>query len=324
MGFIDTILWPLKWLIEVILVAGHTGLTAIGLDYDSGLTWVLSILLLVLIVRSAMIPLMIRQIKSMRGMMEIQPELQKINDKYKNKRDQFSQQAKQQEIMALYKQHGSSPLSGCWPMLIQMPIFFALFRVLNAANAGTAGVGLMNEDLAHSFGNSTIFGAPLSAVLSDPGGNVSVIVVAITIIVLMVGSQFFTQFQITAQNVSPQAKASPMYRQQQMMMYILPLVMAVTGFMFPIGVMTYWLLSNLWTMGQQWWTIRAMPTPGSEAAKKREERLRAAGKWETSPENPENQKKKKLEEQGIEPKPAGQRQQPVSKQRSKKKKKKKK
>lgn len=325
MDFIDTLLWPLRWVIEVILVGGHWLLTQVGLGDLGGWTWILSILLLVLIVRSAMIPLTVRQVKSMRGMMELQPELKRIQDKYKGKRDQFSQQSMQQETMALYKEHGSSPLSGCWPMLIQMPIFFALFRVLNTANSNEAGVGLMNLELAQSFSSSEIFGAPLSATLMNNGGNAAVIVTAVLIIILMVSTQFFTQFQITAQNISPAAKQSPMFKQQQMMMYLLPLVMAVSGLMFPIGVMSYWALSNIWTMGQQWVTIREMPTPGSDAAKKREERLRRQGKWETSLDNPANQKKKKgaAVAEIIEEKPQGQRQQPVSKQRAKKKKKKK-
>lgn len=316
MDIFGIILWPLRWVIEVILVAAHTGLTAIGLDFHSGWTWILSILALVLVVRSAMIPLMVKQIKSMRNMMELQPELKKIQEKYKGKRDQFSQQAMQQETMALYKRHGSSPLSGCWPMLIQMPIFFALFQVLNAANRNEAGVGLMNIELAQSFSSSEIFGARLSDVLVNADGNVSVIVLAITIIVLMVVTQFFTQFQITSQNVSQAAKESQYYRQQQMMMYILPLVMAVSGIMFPIGVMSYWMMSNIWTMGQQWWTIKNMPTPGSDAARKREERLKKQGRWDDHPDNPANKKDK--DGNPVAPAPVAQREQPMSKARAKK------
>ena len=317
MDILGAILWPIRWVIELVLVSAHTGLTALGMDFNSGWTWIVSILALVIVVRSAMIPLMVKQIKSMRGMMEIQPELKKIQDKYKGKRDQFSQQALQQETMALYKKHGSSPLSGCWPMLVQMPVFFALFNVLQTANRNEAGVGMMNLDLAKSFSSSEIFGAPLSSTITTANGNVAVIVLAITIIALMVITQFYTQFQITAQNVSPAAKESPFYRQQKMMMYILPLVIAVSGIMFPVGLMSYWMLSNLWTMGQQWWTIRNMPTPGSDAAKKREERLRAAGKWDSHPDNPANKKDK--DGNPIVPAKPTQRQQPVSKERAKKK-----
>ena len=227
--------------------------------------------------------------------------------------------------MALYKKHGSSPLSSCWPMLIQMPIFFSLYRVLNTANHSEAGVGLMSQDHAVLLANSEIFGAPLSSILSQANGNTNIIVVAIVLIVLMVGTQFFTQRQITSQNISEAAKASPMFRQQQMLMYLLPLVMAVSGFMFPIGLMVYWLLTNIWTTGQQWWTIRNMPTPGSDAYKKRVERLKEKGKWDDHPDNPANrivrdgktQRQLELEAQEN----GGQRQQPVSKNRKKKKRK---
>ncbi len=324
MEFIETILWPLRWLVELVLAVWHWLFTWIGMDPASGVTWVLSIIGLVVVVRSALIPITVRQIKSQRRMMDLAPDMKKIQDKYKGKKDQYSREAMSRETMALYGKHGTNPLASCLPMLVQMPIFFALFQVLNAANRNEAGVGLMNLELAQSFSSSTIFGAPLSGTLLESGGNASIIIVAIVIIVMMVASQFFTQFQITAQNISPAAKQSPMFKQQQMMMYLLPLVMAVSGLMFPIGVMSYWALSNLWTMGQQYMTIRNMPTPGSDAAMKREERLRRQGKWEASPDNPANHKKKKgaavIE---IEEKPQGQREQPVSKQRSKKKKKKK-
>jgi YidC/Oxa1 family membrane protein insertase len=327
MNFFDIILWPLRWVIELILVGAHSFWSFLGLPADSGWTWVLSVLVIVLVVRSAMIPLMVRQIKSMRGMMELQPELKKIQDKYTGKRDQFSQQAMQQETMALYKRHGSSPLSSCWPMLIQMPIFFSLYRVLNAANHQEAGVGLMSQDHAVLLANSEIFGAPLSSILSQANGNTNVIIVAIVLIVLMVATQFFTQRQITSQNISEAAKASPMFRQQQMLMYLLPLVMAVSGIMFPIGVMIYWFLTNVWTTGQQWWTIRNMPTPGSDAYKKRVERLKERGKWENHPDNPANRivrdgKTARELELEAQEKKSQQRQQPVSKQRQKKKKKK--
>ena len=93
-------------------------------------------------------------------------------------------------------------------------------------------------------------------------------------------SQFITQLQIMSKNQSPEAKNSPMFKQQKMLLYILPLVFAVSGVAFPLGVMFYWLTSNFWTMGQQFLVIRNMPTPGSEAAKAREARLAKKGKLE--------------------------------------------
>jgi YidC/Oxa1 family membrane protein insertase len=138
-----TILWPIKWVIEAVLVAFHSVWTSVGMDPADGLTWILSILGLVIVVRSALIPLFVRQIKSQRKMLELAPQLKKIQEKYKGKRDQFSREAMSRETMELYKKTGTNPFSSCLPLLLQMPIFFSLFEVLNrAAHNGGAGVGV--------------------------------------------------------------------------------------------------------------------------------------------------------------------------------------
>ncbi len=281
MNIIDIILWPIKWAIEAILVGFHTVLTAIGLSPNAGLTWVLSIVGLVLVVRAALIPLFVRQIKSQRRMLEVAPQLKKIQDKYKGKKDQFSREAMQRETMDLYKRTGTNPLGSCLPLLVQMPIFFGLFSVLshaqNSSNLPASqakGVGLLNPELSASFGNASLFDvAPLHLAISTANGNVAVIVIAAIMVVLMTASQFITQLQIMSKNQSPEMQASPMFKQQKMLLYILPLVFAFSGFSFPLGVMFYWLVSNFWTMVQQFLVIRNMPTPGSEAALARENRL---------------------------------------------------
>lgn len=312
MDFFGTILWPIKWVIELVLVAAHTFWTWLGMAPGDGWTWILSLVVLVVVVRSLMIPLMVRQIKSQRSMLEAAPEIKKIQDKYKGKKDQFSVEAMRRETMEVYQRTGSNPMSSCWPMLVQMPIFFALFQVIRAAQSDEAGVGLLNAELAHHFANAEIFGAPLSATLMDNGGNATVIVIAIVLVIIMSGSQFFMQKQIMSKNISPATKESPMYRQQQMMLYMLPLVFAVSGVAFPIGLMMYWTISNFWTVGQQWITIRQMPTPGSEAAKAREERLKRRGKW-VDPDAPVST------DDGAPAAPVTtQRQQPMSKARAKK------
>ena len=275
-AFFGTLLWPIKWVIEAILVAFHTLLSFVGMDGDAGLTWVLSIVGLVLVVRAALIPVFVRQIKSQRRMMEVAPQLKKIQDKYKGKKDQFSREAMSRETMAMYKKAGTNPFSSCLPLLLQMPIFFGLFSVLREAQLEdhAAGVGALSADLSESFGTSSLFDiAPLHLAISTADGNVPVIITAVIMVILMTGSQFITQLQIMSKNQSAEMKASPMYRQQRIMLYMLPLVFAFSGFTFPLGVMFYWLVSNFWTMGQQFLVIRNMPTPGSEAALAREARL---------------------------------------------------
>ena len=313
MDIIGAILWPIKWAIEFILVSFHTLFTAMGMDPAAGATWVLAIVSLVVVVRAALIPVFVRQIKSQRKMLEIAPELKKIQDKYKGKKDQFSREAMSRETMELYRRTGSNPLSSCLPLLLQMPIFFGLFSVLSEAQKGNAGIGLMTQQLAVQFSNASLFGlAPLhesfqgAASMNPP--QVAVMVIAGVMVVLMTASQFITQLQIVSKNMSEETKASPAFRQQRILLYILPLVFAFSGFAFPLGVMFYWLVSNFWTMGQQFIVIRNMPTPGSQAAKDREERLARRGKLPKGTADV-------IEVEA--PKPA-QRAQPVSKNRAKK------
>jgi YidC/Oxa1 family membrane protein insertase len=311
MDIFGTLLWPIKYVIEVILVAFHWLFTSIGLDANAGITWVLAIVGLVLVVRAALIPIFVRQIKSQRKMLEVAPELKKIQEKYKGKRDQFSREAMSRETMELYRKAGTNPMSSCLPLLIQMPIFFGLFQVLQNSQKGDAGVGPMSKQLAESFANASLFGiAPLHESFQGAMaiGNVAVMVIAATMVVLMTASQFFTQLQIVSKNMSEETKASPTFRQQRVLLYILPLVFAFSGFAFPIGVMFYWLVSNFWTMIQQFLVIRNLPTPGSQAAKDREERLARRGKLLS----------KDVPTVLVEEKKPLQRQQPVGKNRAKK------
>jgi YidC/Oxa1 family membrane protein insertase len=318
-AFFGTILTPIKWVIEAILVGFHTVLTAIGLNPGAGLTWVLSIVGLVLVVRAALIPIFVRQIKSQRKMLEVAPHLKKIQDKYKGKKDQFSREAMHRETMALYKNAGTNPFASCLPLLIQMPIFFGLFSVLNDANQSKAGVGLLNQELATQFGSASLFGiAPLhdsiqSAASQDPIEWV-VIIIAIVMVVLMTASQFITQLQIISKNQSPEMKNSSMFKQQRILLYVLPLVFAFSGFAFPIGVMFYWLTSNFWTMIQQFIVIRNMPTPGSQAALAREARLAKKNRAKLTESADPIAEEVAAEEEPKKP----QRQQPVGKNRSKK------
>ncbi|MFF2495610.1 membrane protein insertase YidC [Agromyces sp. NPDC058064] len=286
MDIISLILWPIKWVIELILVAFHSLWTFIGMDPNAGATWVLSIVGLVIVVRAALIPIFVRQIKSQRRMLEVAPQLKKIQDKYKGKKDQYSREAMSRETMELYKKTGTNPLSSCLPLLLQMPIFFGLFSVLNDAQHDKAGVGVFTQDLANSFANAEFLGAPLKStfigewnlMVAGMPFSLNVMLIALAMIILMTASQFITQLQIVSKNMSPETKASPMFRQQRILLYLLPLVFAFSGVAFPLGVMFYWLVSNFWTMGQQFVVIRNMPTPGSDAAKAREARLAKKGK----------------------------------------------
>jgi YidC/Oxa1 family membrane protein insertase len=303
------LLWPIKWLIELILVSFHSLSSSLGLAFESGASWVFAIIGLVLVVRAALIPIFVKQIKSQRNMMLVQPELLKLQKKYKGKTDRESRERMAKEQMELYKRTGSNPLSSCLPLLLQMPIFMGLFFVLNDAQKSMAGVGLMTKELAVQFSQAEIFGAKLSdTFFGSDDANVKII--AGVMIVLMSASQFITQKQIMAKNQNPDVQNSQFMQTQKILLYVLPFVFLISGLTFPLGVMTYWLVSNFWTMGQQFVVIRNMPTPGSPAYKEREARLVKKGKISLEPEaTPETEAEVR------------QRQQPVSKTRAKKKKK---
>ena len=303
------LLWPIKWLVELVLVGFHTLFTAMGLESISGISWVLAVVGLVLVVRSALIPVFVKQIKSQRNMMLVQPELKKLQDKYKGKTDRDSRERMAREQMELYKRTGSNPLSSCLPLLLQMPIFTSLFFVLNDAGNNKSGVGLLTQEMAISFSQAEIFGAKLSDTFFG-SDLINVKIIAGIMIVSMTASQFITQKQIMTKNQNPDVQNSQFMQTQKILLYVLPFVFLISGVSFPLGVMTYWLVSNFWTMGQQFLVIRNMPTPGSIAHKEREARLVKKGKIKLEESTPE-----------AEVEQPTQRQQPVGKNRAKKKKK---
>jgi YidC/Oxa1 family membrane protein insertase len=307
------ILWPIKWAVELVLVGFHSLFTAVGLPSVAGITWVLSIIGLTVVVRAALIPIFVKQIKSQRNMLAAQPELQKLQKKYKNKKDRDSREKFAKEQMELYKRTGSNPLSSCLPLLLQMPIFSGLFFVLNDAQnsltTGKQGVGLLNLELSNSFARSDLFGAPLSATFLN-SDLLEVKILAAVMIIAMTASQFITQKQILAKNQNPAVLNSQYMQTQKIMLYVFPLIFMISGISFPLGVMFYWLASNFWTMGQQFVVIRSMPTPGSPAHDQRQARLAKRGKLPKVDEAA-------AEAAAIEEAKPRQRNQPVAKSRAK-------
>jgi YidC/Oxa1 family membrane protein insertase len=307
MDIFAAILWPFKWVIEAILVTFHSLLTTLGMQEDSGVTWVSSIVGLVLVVRAALIPLFVKQIKSQRSMYVIQPDLQKLQKKYKGKTDRDSREKMAKEQMELYKKHGSSPFASCLPLLAQMPVFFSLFTTLQEAQSKKPGVGLLTQELSDSFARSKFLGASLSETFIT-ATSTSVQIIAAVMIVLMTASQFITQKQIMAKNQNPDVQNSQFAQTQKIMLYAFPVIFLISGISFPLGVLIYWLVSNFWTMGQQFVVIRNMPTPGSIAHNERQARLIKKGKINTE-----------APVESSESTPPAQRVQPVSKARAKKK-----
>ncbi|MFH9608513.1 membrane protein insertase YidC [Streptomyces sp. NPDC017448] len=257
-SFITT---PVSW----VIVQFHKIYGALFGD-DSGWAWGLSIVSLVVLIRICLIPLFVKQIKSTRNMQVLQPKMKAIQERYKN-----DKQRQSEEMMKLYKETGTNPLSSCLPILAQSPFFFALYHVLSSIASGKK-IGAINQDLLDSAREAHIFGAPLAAKFMDSADKVAslnadlldVRIVTAIMIILMSASQFFTQRQLMTKNVDLTVK-TPYMQQQKMLMYIFPIIFAVMGINFPVGVLVYWLTTNVWTMGQQMYVINQNPTPGSKA-----------------------------------------------------------
>ena len=267
------IMTPLYYAVSFVLVGFHRGLSSLGMDPAGGLTWVLSIIGLTLTIRAALIPLFVKQIKSSRNMQLIQPKVRELQKKYGHDREKLAQ-----ETMALYKDSGTNPFASCLPILLQMPIFLALFRILDqAARNPETKRGLMTPELNEQLRSAVFAGGKISDTFLNADG-LEVRVLAAVLVLAMTATTFLTQRQLMSKNMPADALSGPYAQQQKMLLYVLPVVFAVGGIAFPVGVLFYWTTSNLWTMCQQFYVIRNNPAPGTPAAKAKEERDRAKGK----------------------------------------------
>ena len=269
------ILEPLYDVVSWIIRTFHQGFDGLGMN--PSWSWCLSIVCLVVLIRIALIPLFVKQIKSMRAMQQLQPEIRKIQQRYKGDRERTSQ-----ELMKLYKEHNTNPLASCFPILAQAPIFLALYRVLNHV-AKEQPVGVLTKSDVISAGHANFLGAGLDEKFIG-ADSTSVKIVTLLMIIGMSASQFFTQRQLMTKNMPPSAmETNPFMRQQKVMMYLFPIMFAVFGINFPVGVLLYWLVSNLWSMGQQMYVIRRMPVVGSKAHDAMLERQARKGGSKTPP-----------------------------------------
>jgi YidC/Oxa1 family membrane protein insertase len=279
-NFFSTILSPFYYAVSWILMAFHA-FFSLFLDPNAGSTWALSIVLLTMLIRSILIPLFVKQINSSRNMQLLQPKIRALQEKYGSDRERLGQ-----ETMKLYKEEGVNPAASCLPILCQMPIFFSLFWVLRDVSVGEyKGVFTDNHPLADSLRSSELFGARISGTFISGFSNGFSLdswgadqTLALVLIVCMVVALFITQLQLMRKNMPPEALTGPMAQQQKMMLYMFPLIYAVGGISIPIGVLIYWLTTNLWTMGQQYVLIHNNPAPNTPAYIDWEERMIAKGK----------------------------------------------
>lgn len=277
-GFLQVLDWlmqPIYWAISGILVGFHW-LYGQVMDLNSGWTWALAIISLTVVIRTLMIPLFVKQINSSRKMQVLGPKVKELQDKYGHNRELLGQ-----KTMAMYREEGVNPAASCLPLIVQMPIFIGLFTVLNnAARFGTA-TGFwfqQNQLLVDSLKHAKLLGAEISGTFLPFTSFGPTQGVAAFLIIAMTVTLFITQLQLMRKNMPPESLTGPMAQQQKMMLYLFPVIYLVTGVSIPIGVMIYWLASNIWTLAQQYILIHNNPTPNTPAFIDWQERMRAKGK----------------------------------------------
>jgi YidC/Oxa1 family membrane protein insertase len=254
------IMKPLYFLISAVMLGLHRVFGGIFGD-ASGVSWALSIIGLTIVIRALLIPLFVKQIKSSRNMQLLQPKVKELQAKYGHDRERLAQ-----ETMNLYRETKTNPFSSCLPLIVQMPIFIGLFRIIDQAAKNGSGRGLVTDEQARELRDATIFGSvKISESFTNAHGNVTVQIFAGILVLAMTATTFLTQRQLMSKNMPADALSGPYAQQQKLLLYVLPVVFAVGGIAFPIGVLLYWTTSNLWTMGQQFYVIRNNPAPNTEA-----------------------------------------------------------
>ena len=206
----------------------------------------IDIILLTILVKVLFIPLTNRSMKSMRDMQRLQPQMAKLREKFKDDRERLNK-----EMIELYRRHRVNPLGGCLPMLLQFPVFIGLYQALSQAiELRHAKFAFWVHDLSAYEcypwpGQGTITGCNEFAMFGLP----------IPILVLLMGGSMILQ-----QYLSPSSGMDP--AQQRMMMIMMPMMFTVMFINFPSGLVLYWLVNNLLTIAQQWWSNRE-PSPAS-------------------------------------------------------------
>ncbi len=264
-----------------VLLRWHSLFTVIGLPASGGLNWALSIIFLVVTARLLLFRLFIKQVHYQRHMQEMQPQLQKVREKYKNDRAEM-----QRQMMALQQEQGFNPLAGCLPMFLQIPVFISLFHVLRHLSNSVSKCDDPNYSgaLLHLYtfsktqtcdaSQAKLFGAPLAASLHDNahttvtllGGDLtSTRVVTIVLVLISAAATFFTQRMVLSRaTTTPTGTAATV---QKLMKVFIPISVLFSGFIFPLGVLLYWFTSNTWTLLQQAYINRYHPPePKKEGA----------------------------------------------------------
>ena len=263
MGILDPFYDAVAW----VLVRLHA-ILSVPFGYNSGWSWALAIIFLVVLMRLILVPLFVKQMHAQRKMAALAPQVAALRKKYKN-----DKQTMNQEVMKLYQENGANPLAGCLPLVVQLPVFFALFNVLRAIAEGKTLYGLTpavvysarHADILSATIADRIVTSPLPPYHLAPGPASAKVVIGITVLISAT-TTFLTVRQSVKRGIGQvgQDPNNPMANSQKYMMYIAPLF-ALSGLYWQFGLVLYWVTTNVWTLGQQFILFRNF-TPVTAAA----------------------------------------------------------
>ncbi len=258
-----TFLNPLSHVLAAVVATAHAGLTSLGADPSSGITWLLCIAAVVAAVRLALLPLAVHGVRLAHASARARPQLQELAKRYRRRTDAESLRAVRDERRRIAADHQVSRL-GCLPLLVQLPIWLALYHLLADVAAGVP-VGAMSTELVASLGAATLLGVPLAERGYLGAGWMHLAVVA-SLAGTAAALAFFTQKYLVTPNTVLTDVPEALSRIHHLMPAISAFGLVVAGGVVPVALLVYWVCNACWTLAQSAVVWRWFPTPGSPAA----------------------------------------------------------
>jgi YidC/Oxa1 family membrane protein insertase len=258
-----SVLDPISQALAAVVATAHSVLTTLGADPSSGLTWLLCVGAVVAAVRMALLPLVAHGVRLSHASARARPQLQALAKRYRNRKDPTSMRAFMEERRRISTEHGVSRW-GSLPLLLQVPIWLALYHLLTHVAAGTS-VGAMTVSLVASFGAATLLGVPLTA-RGYTGAGLTHLAVVAGLVATAAALSYVTQKYLVAPNTVLDGLPDASARVQQLMPFLSAAGVVLAGGVVPVALLVYWVCNSTWSLGQAVVIWRWFPTPGSPAA----------------------------------------------------------
>ena len=258
-----SLLDPISHALAALIAALHHALTSLGANPAAGSTWLLCVAAVVVVVRVALLPAVAHGVRLAHGSARARPHLQELAERYRNRRDADSMRRMMAERRRISAEH-KMPRLGCLPMMLQLPMWLALYHLLAEVSAGVP-VGAMNSELVASLGTATVLGVPLAARGYFAAGPTHLAVVA-GLAIAAAGLAYITQRYLVAPTIVSDGLPDALSRTQQLLPAMSAIGLLVAGAVVPAALLVYWVCNSIWTLGQSAVIRRWFPTPGSPAA----------------------------------------------------------